>query len=149
MSVESLDKDSDQESMADAERKAADKAIRRVYQLVEDAMPSIGGRDVAASVCGIDSGDLTRAFNRSGRYLAVDHIVRFGARLRRYNATVTAQLASAIVHPMDLLVFPRVTLSDKERADRCELALKMLGPLGEQALAQALGQEPVALGVRR
>ncbi|MBA3841205.1 MAG: hypothetical protein H0X39_01040 [Actinobacteria bacterium] len=126
------------ESKDNAEKSAVDSAVRRVYRFLDDAIASIGGIEVAAGVCGTDRGDLRRSLDRNGRRVCVDHAIAIGARLRSYNAGLAAKLGSALVETFDLDVFPRVSLTDKERADRLErLVLSM--PLGTQLLAETLG----------
>lgn len=126
------------ETHDNAEKSAVESATRQVYRLLSDGIEALGGIAVAAGVCGTDRGDLRRSLDRDGRRVAVEHAIAIGARLRLYNATLTTKLGSALVETFDLEVFPRVTLTDKERADRLErLVLSM--PLGQQLLSDAYG----------
>lgn len=124
-----------------AEKSAVESATRRVYRFLEDALAAVGGIEVAAGLCGIDRGDLRRSLDRNGRRIAVEHAIAIGARLRVYNATLATKLGSALVETFDLEVFPRVVLTDKERADRLERLVRSM-PLGEQILQQTLGGKP-------
>ena len=123
--------------------KAAEKAVvessaRRVYRLLNDAIGSIGGLEVAAGLCGINDGDLRRSLDRNGRRVAVEHAIAIGSRVSRFNATLATTLGSALVETFNLEVFPRVTLKLEDRVERLErLVLSM--PLGEQLLANAYG----------
>jgi hypothetical protein len=63
---------------------------------------------------------MRRSLDRTGRRVAVEHAIAIGARLRLFNASLATKLGSALVETFDLEVFPRVTLTDKERADRLE-----------------------------
>lgn len=126
------------ESQDNAEKSAVESATRRVYRFADDALSSIGGIEVAAGLCGIDRGDLRRSLDRNGRKLAVDYVIAINARLRVYNATLATKLGSALVETADLEVFPRVTLTDKERADRLERLVRSM-PLGDQLLVETLG----------
>lgn len=136
--MDSFENQARAEASADAERSIVEASVRRVYRLADDAIGSIGGVEVAAGLCGTDRGGLRRALDRNGRYLAIEHVIAIGARLRRYNATLATQLGSAIVHPIDLEVFPRVALTDRERAERLEKLVRSM-PLGEQLLESAYG----------
>jgi hypothetical protein len=51
---------------------------------------------------------------------------------------LATRIGAALVNPLDLQVFPRTTLTDKERADRLEAAMRAM-PLGDQILANVLG----------
>lgn len=138
MSLESLDKAAESEASGSAEQATADVSARRVYRFVDDGLAAIGGIEVAAGICGINRGDLRRSLDRDGRRLAVEHVMLLGARIRRYNATLATELGAALVRPMDLLAFPRVTMTDKERADRLERAMRS-APLGEAWVEKVLG----------
>lgn len=127
------------ESQENAERASVDSATRLAYRHLADGIECIGGIAVAAGVCGTDRGDLRRSLDRDGRRVCVEHAIAIGARLRIYNASLATKLGSALVTAMDLDVFPRVTLSDKERADRLESLLRRM-PLGEQLVDEALGR---------
>lgn len=122
----------------DSEASIVDACVRSVYRMLDDGIGSIGGIAVAAGVCGIDRGDLRRALDRNGRRMAVEHVMAINARLFRYNASLATKIGSALVESANLDVFPRVTLTDKERADRLERLVRSM-PLGEQILADVLG----------
>lgn len=129
------------EALAEAERSDVESAIRRVYRYLSDGVESIGGIEVAAGLCGgIDRADLRKGLDRNGRYVRIEHALAIGCRLRRFNATLATKLGSALVETFDLDVFPRVTLTDKERADRLQALVRSL-PLGEQLLAEVLGSK--------
>jgi hypothetical protein len=119
----------------DSEASVVDEGVRRVYRMLDDALGSIGGIAVAAGVCGIDRGDLRRALDRNGRRMAVEHVMAINARLFRYNASLATKIGSALVEAANLDVFPRVTLTDKERADRLER-------LGETRHVVVVGLKP-------
>lgn len=120
------------------EKGAVESATRKVYRHLDDSIASIGGIEVAAGLCGIDRGDLRRSLDRNGRRVAVEFAIAIGARLRTYNATLATQLGSAIVGPMHLEVFPRVTMTAEEKARRLEDAVRAM-PMGEQLLEHILG----------
>lgn len=126
------------EAWESAEQKAVKEAMKHAYRLVDDGVEIIGGTTVAAGVCGIDHGDLRRSINRDGRRLALDHAVAIATRIGRTNPGHATRIAAAIVLPIGLLVFPRTTLTDKERADRYEAYIRSM-PLGDQHIANALG----------
>lgn len=126
------------DSQDNTERHDVEDASRRVYRMLADGVESIGGIVPAAGLCGVDRSDLRKALDRNGRKIAVEHAIAIGARLRTYNATLATKLGSALVETFDLEVFPRVTLTDRERADRLESLVRRM-PLGEQLLADALG----------
>lgn len=115
-----------------------DNAVRLAHRYLDDGIESIGGIAVAAGICIMDRSDLRKALDRNGRNLGLAHAIGIGARMRRFNAGLATKLGSAIVHPFDLDVFPRVTLSPEQRVERLErLVLSM--PLGEQLLQDAYG----------
>jgi hypothetical protein len=141
MSAESQSLSSLQSMERDAsalESGRVEDAARKVYRLLADAIEALGGLDVAAGVCGIDRADLRRGVDRAGRYVRVEHAIALGARVARYNPTLATKLGSALVEAFGLEVFPRVTLTDRERADRLEALVRRM-PLGDQLLAEALG----------
>ena len=111
--------------------------LRRAYRLLDDGVERIGGIAVAAGLCGMDRGDLRRALDRNGRRIALDHAVAIAARLRQYDYGHATRIGAALVEPLDLLVFPRTTLTDKERADRYEAVLRSM-PMGTELIAQIL-----------
>lgn len=114
------------------------KSLRTVYRLLDDGVERLGGIAVGAGLCGMDRGDLRRALDRNGRRIALDHALAIAARLRQYDYGYATRIGAALVEPLDLLVFPRVTLTDKERADRLEAAMRTM-PMGEELIARVLG----------
>ena len=126
MSAESLEKD------------LVDTALRKVHRYLDDGVESIGGLAVAAGVCGYDRSDLRRALDRNGRKLALDHALAIAARINSYNRGLATRIGAALVDPLDLQVFPRTTLTDKERADRLEAAMRAM-PMGSELVANILG----------
>lgn len=109
---------------------------RDIYRNLSDTAAKVGLLQ-AAGACGIDSGDLRRSLDRNGRRVAVEHAMAIAA-IAGYDQR--RAIASAFVDTLGFEIadaLPR--LSDKERAARLEGALRTLGPLGEQAMLQALG----------
>jgi hypothetical protein len=137
MTAEALAKEAAAEVDRDAERTLVQTSARQVYRLVMDNLESVGGIESAAGICGIDRGDLRRALDRSGRYLAVEHVMAIGARMRRFNASVATLIGGAVMRPLDLLVFPRVQLTDAERAARYERLILAM-PMGAELARKAL-----------
>lgn len=125
------------ESLDNEEQRLVEESLRRSYRYLDDGIETLGGMLVAAGLCVIDRSDLRKALDRNGRKVALDHVVALGTRLARYNPALATKLASAIVHPFGLEVFPRVTLTDKERADRLEAAMRAM-PMGLQLVEQIL-----------
>lgn len=126
------------EALDNAADGQASACLRTAYRHLDDAIEGIGGMVVAAGACGLDRGDLRRSIDRNGRRgIVLDDIVRIGQRIRTVNYGLITRIASAIVQPWDLEVFPRVTLTDKERADRLERLLRSM-PLGQQLVEEAL-----------
>lgn len=115
------------------------KTVTEVYRLVRDSLPMVGGSDSAATIMGIDRGDLTRALNRASRYLAVEHVMSFTERLVQHSPEMAARINAAIVRPADMLVYPRVQLTAAERARRHENTLRTLGAaMGVDLVAKSL-----------
>jgi hypothetical protein len=113
-------------------------AIRRLYRHTDDAIEGIGGMMVAAGACGLDRGDLRRSLDhRDRRGIVVDDLMHIGTVIRQSNYGLITRIASAIVEPWDLEVFPRVTLTDKERADRYERLIRSM-PMGDALVEEAL-----------
>jgi hypothetical protein len=114
-------------------------SARQVYRHLNDAVEQVGIL-TAAGACGIDRGDFRRALDRNGRYIAVEHAMAVGALC---GPDMRRQVGSWILKPFALVVADELPpLTDKERADRCEAALRALGPLGEAARVAALGGKP-------
>lgn len=120
------------------EKDLVDTALRRVHRYLDDGIDGIGGLSVAAGVCGYDRSDLRRALDRNGRKLALDHAIAIAARIKSFNRDLATRIGGALVDPLDLQVFPRVTLTDKERADRLEAAMRAM-PMGAELVANILG----------
>jgi hypothetical protein len=116
---------------------ALTKSKNEVYRLVKDSIDLVGGMDVASEICGIDRGDLRRALDKAGRYLAVDHVMAFTERLVLFNPETAQKIAAAIVRPSDMLVFPRVQITAAERARRLENMLRRM-PHGDVLVREAL-----------
>lgn len=142
MTQGSLDKAKESErrdERAELDTKLCEKAHRDSRRMLEDAIPAIGGMDVAAGACKVDRSDLRKALDLNGRrgVLLVDYLY-IGRKVMHENRSLITRLASAIVNAWDLDVFPRVSLTDKERADRLEAQLRAM-PLGDQLVEHALG----------
>ena len=109
---------------------------RDIYRELSDTSASVGLLQ-AAGACGIDSGDLRRSLDRNGRRVAVEHAMAV-ASIAGYDQRRT--VAKIFVNTLGFDLTDQLPpMSDKERAARLEGALRTLGPLGEQALLQALG----------
>ncbi len=113
------------------------KTVGEVYRLVRDHLPMVGGMEVAAETMGIERGDLRRALDRSGRYLAVEHVMAFTERLVQFSPETAARVNAAVVRPADMLVYPRVQLTAAERARRLENLMRSM-PLGDELVRKAL-----------
>jgi hypothetical protein len=117
--------------------KVAD-ASRAMYRVLNDAVDMVGILP-AAGACGIDRGDLRRALDRDGRRMAIEHVMAIGALVQGQD--IRTQIGGCFVKPLELAVCAALPeLTDKERADRCEAALRALGPLGEAARVAALSR---------
>ena len=113
------------------------ESSRSAYRLLNDAVAQVGALQ-AAGACGTNHGDLRRSLDRDGRRLALEHAMAIGAVMD--NSDLAYDICTAIVKPFGFVIGePRAPMTDKERADRCESALRLLGPVGEQALRAALG----------
>lgn len=113
------------------------EAMRTTRRWLADGIEAIGGIVVAAGVCGFDRGDLYKAVDGEKR-IALEHVLKISARIRLSNYGLATKIGAAIVGPLDLQVFPRTTLSDKERADRLEAAMRVM-PMGNEIVANVLG----------
>lgn len=112
-------------------------ALRSARRHLADGIEAIGGIVVAAGVCGHDRGDLYKAVDGSKR-IALEHVLAISARIRIVNYGLATKIGAALVSPLDLQVFPRTTLTDKERADRLEAAWRAT-PMGNEIVEQILG----------
>lgn len=109
---------------------------RSVYRALNDAVDSVGILP-AAGACGIDRTDLRRALDRDGRRLAVEHALSIAA-VAEYDAR--RKIVEPFVETLGFVIADDLpTLTDRQRADRLEGALRALGPIGELALTNALG----------
>lgn len=113
-----------------------DDEFRSSMRALHDAYEQIGSLVVAGATA-IDKGDLSKMFEPgSGRHLRYKAVFAIGAlgslELRR-------RALEPLARCWGLGVTDPVPMSDKERADRCEVALRSLGPVGEQALYAAMG----------
>jgi hypothetical protein len=115
------------------------KTERELYRLVDASAELIGGIGTASTVMGIDRGDWRRTLDRNGRYLAVEHVMRFGERLMQFSPETAQRIATAMMRPFDLIVFPRVQMTAAERARRHENMLRVLGAaMGVDLVAKSL-----------
>ena len=115
----------------------AKKNERDIYRIVQASVGLVGGIESAADIMEVDRGDLTRALGFKGRYLAVEHVMRYGERLLQFSPETAQRIAAAVMRPFDLVVFPRVQLTAAERARRLEQLVRSM-PLGDQLVAKAL-----------
>jgi hypothetical protein len=109
---------------------------KRAFHQIENAIDQVG-LIVAAGATGMKSPDLSKTFEpNSGRHLRLHTSMAIGAvsRLDARRAIITPIAAS-----LGFDVLEHKPMDDKEKAIRLEEALKRLGPLGEQALRDALG----------
>jgi hypothetical protein len=142
----------------------ADKSIGALYRVIDSNLEMVGGLQAAADLMRINSADLRRALDAGAkvgtkaagakdasrspghRYLAIDHVIRFGERVRQYSTEAVQRLAIAIVSPWDLLVFPRVQMTKAEENRRLR-ALVLSMPLGRELLEHALNAPEPVVGV--
>jgi hypothetical protein len=111
-------------------------ATRVLYRKLNDAIDQIGIVP-AAGACGTDRSDLRRALDRDGRRVAVEHALAIAACA---SSDTSRAILESFSDPLGFCVvddLPKMT--DKERADRAEGALRALGPIGEQAMVNAYG----------
>lgn len=107
-----------------------------IYRTVEASLGAVGGIESAASIMEIDRGDLRRALDGKARFLAVEHVMRFCARL---DQTAAMRIGSAFVRPMDALVMPRVQLTAAEQSRRAKQLLDALsGAAGVDLWSKAM-----------
>jgi acyl-CoA synthetase (NDP forming) len=90
----------------------------------------------------IDRGDLTRALEGKTRYLAVEHVMRFGARLAQFSPETAQRIAVALVRPLDCIVFPRVQLTAAEQARRYKQMLDLMSQAAGVDLARKALEMP-------
>lgn len=109
---------------------------REIYRTLSDTCASVGLLQ-AAGACGVEAGDLRRSLDRNGRRVAVEHAMSVAA-IAGYDQR--RSVAQIFCNTLGFTVADQLpAMTDKERAARLEGALRTLGPLGEQALLQALG----------
>lgn len=109
---------------------------RDLYRALHETAGKVGLLK-AAGACGIDSGDLRRAIDHKNRYVAVEHAMAI-ASIADYD--YRRRIAQTFCETVGFTVSDQLPpMSATERAARLEGALRTLGPLGEQALLQALG----------
>lgn len=136
-----LDSYEEQERASADERNVVNTCALKVYASIKTGLVHIGGLDVAAGVCGTNAGDLTRSINRDGRRLCVEHVMALMTRIRKYNGAAATQIASAIVYPAGLLVFPRVEMKPEEEVRRLKAKLLAIGNsigVGDSLVEEAL-----------
>lgn len=118
----------------------AKKNEREVYRLIDANLGNVGGIESAAEIMGLDRGDLRRALDGGkGRYLAVEHVMRFADRLRVKSPESAQRIAVAVMRPFDMVVAPRVQMTAAEQARRMRNRL--------QAMSEACGVDLVALAL--
>ena len=96
-------------------------ALRTTRRLLADGIEAIGGIVVAAGICGHDRSDLYKAVDGEKR-ISLEHTLAIATRIRQTNYGLATRIGQALVTPLDLQVFPRTSLTDKERADRLDPA---------------------------
>lgn len=119
-----------------------EKEERDLYRLIRDSMELVGGVESAAKIMGVDRGDLRRALDRSGRYIAIEHARRLGARLAQRNPETAQRIAIALVSPFEVVVFPRVQLTAAEQARRYKQMLDAMSPACGVDLARKALETP-------
>ena len=112
-------------------------AARQLYRQLNNAVDQVGILPATGACNGVHRSDLRRALDRDGRGVWVEHAMSIAA-MAGYD--VRRAVAEWFLQPLDLRVADQLPpMTDKERADRCEAALRALGPIGEQYLVNALG----------
>jgi hypothetical protein len=136
MSVESLANVIELEPKSETSERTNE---RGVYRLVEASLGLVGGIESAASIMKFDRGDLRRALDDKGRYLAVEHVMRFGKRLMQHSPETAQRIAVTVMRPFDLIVSPRVQMTAAEQARRYKSMLDALsGAAGVDLASKAL-----------
>ena len=116
-----------------------DRNERDLYRLIKASTGMVGGADKAAEIMKVNEADLSRALNGKGRYLAIEHVMRFGGRLAQYSPETSQRIAAAVMRPFDLIAFPRVQMTAAERARRHENMLRVIGAaMGVDLVAKSL-----------
>jgi hypothetical protein len=129
-------------TIAPKEETPSEKNERQLYQLVDTSAALIGGVDVAAKVMGFDRGDWRRTIDRKGRYLAVEHVMRFGARLMQHRSEAAQRIAVAMMQPFDMIAMPRVQMTAAEQARRYKQMLDAMSPACGVDLARKALETP-------
>lgn len=137
MSVEPLSNLVELEPKSEAPAK---KNEREVYRLIDANLGNVGGIESAAEIMGLDRGDLRRALDGGkGRYLAVEHVMRFAERLRVKSPESAQRIAVAIMRPFDMVVAPRVQMTAAEQARRARKKMDAMSAVtGVDLWAQAM-----------
>ena len=115
---------------------------RELYRLIESSLEMVGGVKVAAGIMRCDRGDLRRALDDSGRYIAIEHIRRFGERLVQYSPETAQRIAVGLVNPFDVVVTPRTQLTAAEQARRYKQMLDAMSPACGVDLAKKALETP-------
>ena len=135
------DKEAEDEAARDTEQSIVRRHAKNVYRLIDDNLSSVGGIEGAAGICGMDRGEMRRAIDRGTpnqpRYLYVEHVIALLARMRQHNAGKSTEIASNLVYPAGLLVFPRVEITVEEENRRLKQMMRSM-PLGDQLIEEAL-----------
>lgn len=115
------------------------QAFKSSMRALNDAYDSVGNL-VCAGATGIDKGDLPKMFEpgsgRHMRYSAVFDIGKLASLERRVG--ILTPLAE---HYGLRIAEPAEEMPDAEARARLEVALKALGPIGEQAYLTAMGMK--------
>lgn len=115
---------------------------RELYRLIETSLDLVGGVRVAAGIMRCDRGDLRRALDDSGRYIAIEHMRRFGERLVQYSPETAQRIAVGIVGAWDLVITPRIQLTAAEQARRYKQLLDTMSPACGVDLARKALETP-------
>lgn len=116
-----------------------DDAFGKSMRALNDGYDAVGNL-VCAGATGVDKADLPKMFRLgSGRHMRFDAVFAIGALS---SIEVRRRALEPLAKCWGFGLGDLVQMSDKERADRYEVALRMLGPVGEQAIANALGGKP-------
>lgn len=86
-----------------------------IYRTIEANLGAVGGIESAAEIMELDRGDLRRALDGKARFLAVEHVMRFNARIAQETAM---RIGAAFMRTCDAIVTARVQLTAAEQARR-------------------------------
>lgn len=107
-----------------------------IYRIVEANLGAVGGIESAADIMQLDRGDLRRALDGKARLLAVEHVMRFNARIAQDTAM---RIGAAFVRTCDALVMPRVQMTAAEQLRRAkQLVDVMSGAAGVDLWSKAM-----------